>query len=42
MPDHNTVPFLGREYSKQLICKIIDEYNIKRFVEIGTFMGHTT
>lgn len=42
MPDCKTAPFSGCEYSKNLICKIIDEYNITQFVETGTFMGHTT
>ena len=42
MPNCDTAPFSGCNYSKKLITKLMRELRVKQVVETGTYLGHTT
>ena len=42
MPNCETDPFSGCNYSKKLISKLIIDLHVEQVVETGTFLGHTT
>lgn len=42
MPNCTNLYFSGCEYSRKLITKMIEVFNVKQFIESGTFKGKTT